>query len=92
MALLTVRPTKTDEKVAREVAAHTDRRIERGAEIVTWAADEHLLVGVAALGWLISRRSEEPTLSSFRRPPSVVLGCRGDHSSSYERYDRPGEA
>jgi membrane-associated phospholipid phosphatase len=65
MVLLKVRPTKTDEKVAREVAAHTDRRIERGAEVVTWAADEHLLVGVAGLGWLISRRSKEPTYRLF---------------------------
>jgi hypothetical protein len=36
MALLTVRPTKIDEEVAGAVAAHTDRRIERNAEILTW--------------------------------------------------------
>jgi membrane-associated phospholipid phosphatase len=55
MALLTIHPTRLDQAVAREVSAHTDRRIERGAEALTWGADEHVLLALAALGWIATR-------------------------------------
>jgi membrane-associated phospholipid phosphatase len=55
MALLTVQPTRLDESIAREVASHTDRRIERVAGMATWGADEHVLLGLAAVGWLLTR-------------------------------------
>lgn len=72
MALLTIRPTEGDEEVAREVTAHADRRLEHGAELLTFAADEHVVVGMAALGWLISRRSNKP---AYRRFADHVLLC-----------------
>jgi membrane-associated phospholipid phosphatase len=71
MALLTVRPTKIDEEVAGAVAAHTDRRIERNAEILTWGADEHVLLGLAAIGWLLTRRSSQP----YRKFGDLLLIC-----------------
>ena len=55
MALLTVRPTRLDESIARGVAAHTDRTVERVAGAATWGADEHVLLGLAAIGWLLTR-------------------------------------
>ena len=55
MAMLTVHPTRLDRTIAREVSDHTDPTVERVAEIVTWGADEHVLLGLAALGWLFSR-------------------------------------
>jgi undecaprenyl-diphosphatase len=71
MALLTIRPTRIDEDVARAVAAHTDRRIERNAKFLTWGADEHVLLGLAALGWLLTRRSGEP----YRKFGDHLLVC-----------------
>jgi len=76
MALLNVRPTKIDQEVAAAVAAHTDRRIERNAEILTWGADEHGLLGLAAVGWLLTRWSSQP----YRK--------FGDHMLTV-RYRRP---
>jgi membrane-associated phospholipid phosphatase len=72
MALITVRPLKIDRQIASEVASHTDRRIEHAAESVTWGADEHVLAGVAVLGWLLSRRS---TNESCRRFADHALVC-----------------
>jgi hypothetical protein len=57
MALLTVKPTRLDEGIARQVAAHTDRRVERVAGVATWGADEHILLGLAAVGWLLTRNA-----------------------------------
>jgi membrane-associated phospholipid phosphatase len=57
MALLTVRPTRLDETIARGVSAHTDRSVERVAEVATWGADEHVLLGLAAIGWLLTRNA-----------------------------------
>jgi undecaprenyl-diphosphatase len=59
MDSFTVRPTTLDEDVAGAVASHTDRQIERGAEFLTWGADEHILLAAAALGWLATRRSRD---------------------------------
>jgi len=71
MALLNVRPTKIDQEVAGAVAAHTDRRIERNAEILTWGADEHVLLALAAVGWLLTRRSSQP----YRKFGDHMLIC-----------------
>jgi undecaprenyl-diphosphatase len=60
MALLTIRPTDLDESIAREVSSHTDPRIEQMASVVTWGADEHVLLALAAFGWLLTRRAPEP--------------------------------
>jgi membrane-associated phospholipid phosphatase len=71
MALLTVRPTRLDEAIAEEVAAHTDRPTERVTKALTWGADEHVLLALAAVGWILTRASPEPK----RRLGTHVLAC-----------------
>lgn len=71
MAFLTVRPSQLDKNVARAVASHTDQRVEKAAGILTWGADEHVLLGLAALGWLASRGAAQPC----RRFGDHVLLC-----------------
>jgi membrane-associated phospholipid phosphatase len=71
MALLTVQPTKIDKTIAREVSAHTDRRVERVAGVVTWGADEHVLLGLAALGWLVTRTASK----AHRQLGTHFLAC-----------------
>ena len=58
MALVTVRPTSIDVAIANEIAAHTDPALEDAAEALTWGADEHILLAVAAAGWLYARREK----------------------------------
>jgi undecaprenyl-diphosphatase len=71
MALVTVRPTRLDKDIARGIARHTDVPIERAAGILTWGADEHLLIAAATIGWLVTRKSGEP----LRRLGTHVLVC-----------------
>jgi membrane-associated phospholipid phosphatase len=71
MALLTVHPTRFDETIAREVSANTDRSVERGAEVLTWGADEHVLLGLAAIGWLLTRNASKPE----RRLSNHFVAC-----------------
>ena len=71
MALITVRPTQLDKDIARGIARHTDVPIERGAEVLTWGADEHLLIAAATIGWLLTRKSDEP----IRRLSTHFLVC-----------------
>ena len=52
MALVTVKPTRIDTAIADEVAAHATSGTEEAAEALTWGADEHVLVALAAAGWL----------------------------------------
>jgi membrane-associated phospholipid phosphatase len=52
MALVTVKPTRIDTAIANEIAAHTDSGLEDAAEALTWGADEHVLLALAAAGWL----------------------------------------
>ena len=60
MARITVRPTRLDKEIARGIARHADLPIERAAGALTWGADEHVLIAAAAIGWLLTRKSEEP--------------------------------
>jgi membrane-associated phospholipid phosphatase len=60
MALFTVQPTDLDERIAHEVSSHTDPRLEHVAGAVTWGADEHVLLALAAFGWLLTRGEPEP--------------------------------
>ena len=55
MAVMTVRPTRTDVSIANAISAHTDRSTERAAEFITWGADEHILCALAAGWWLYTR-------------------------------------
>ena len=55
MALITVRPTATDIAIANMIAAHTNPPTEKTAEVLTWGADEHLLLALTAGWWLYTR-------------------------------------
>jgi membrane-associated phospholipid phosphatase len=57
---LTIRPTKPDVTIARYVARRTDRRTETVARALTWGADEKLLLLLAGLAWVATRKKEEP--------------------------------
>jgi membrane-associated phospholipid phosphatase len=52
---ITVRPTDTDVRVARTVARNTSPAPEEIARVLTWGADEKVLLVLAAAGWLGSR-------------------------------------
>lgn len=56
MALVTVKPTRIDIAIANEIADHTNPELEATAEALTWGADEHVLLALAAAGWLFARR------------------------------------
>ena len=51
----TICPTAPDVRIAKAIAAHTDPPAERTAEVLTWGADEHVLIALAAAWWLYSR-------------------------------------
>jgi membrane-associated phospholipid phosphatase len=54
-----ISPTRTDIRIAKAISAHTDPPAEHTAEVLTWGADEHLLIGLAAAWWICSR-SQRP--------------------------------
>ncbi|MFB6448323.1 phosphatase PAP2 family protein [Bradyrhizobium tunisiense] len=55
MALVKVKPTRIDQALANEIAQDTNSDIEQVAQTLTWAADEHVLLVLAAAGWLYAR-------------------------------------
>ncbi|QDP24624.1 phosphatase PAP2 family protein [Bradyrhizobium cosmicum] len=55
MAFTTVRPTRIDIAIANEIAARTNPDLEQTAAALTWGADEHVLLPLAAAGWLYAR-------------------------------------
>lgn len=55
MALVTVKPTRIDTAIANEIAHHTNSGLEHAAQTLTWGADEHVLIALAAAGWLYTR-------------------------------------
>jgi membrane-associated phospholipid phosphatase len=55
MALVKIRPTRADIALANAIANHTDPVAETAAEALTWGADEHVLVALAAAWWLYCR-------------------------------------
>jgi len=61
MALYRVKPTKVDEAVAHAVARHTAPVPEEAAQVLSWGADEHLLIALAAGFWLYGRAADEQT-------------------------------
>lgn len=56
MQQLTLPPTSIDRAVARAAARHTSPSIQKVARLATWSGDKHLLIGLAAAYWLVSRR------------------------------------
>jgi membrane-associated phospholipid phosphatase len=71
MARISVRPTQIDKDIARGIARHTDVPLEQAAKVLTWGADNHLLIAAATVGWLLTRKSEEPV----RRLSTHLLVC-----------------
>ncbi|MCP3398945.1 MULTISPECIES: phosphatase PAP2 family protein [unclassified Bradyrhizobium] len=59
MALFTMKPTKTDVKIARTVARNTSHRAETVSRELTWGADEKVLLALAVAGWVASRGRSE---------------------------------
>ena len=49
-------PTRGDITIADAVAKYASPRTERAAEDLTWAADEHVVLAIAAGWWLYCRR------------------------------------
>src|SRR3954463_9514708 len=52
MALVEVKPSRIDTAIADTIADHTNSGVEHTAQTLTWAADEHVLLALAAIGWL----------------------------------------
>jgi len=50
-------PTSIDIAIANSVAEYTSRRTEQAAELLTWGADEHVILALAAGWWLYCRGS-----------------------------------
>jgi undecaprenyl-diphosphatase len=55
MAFWHIEPTKLDRWLAAEVEKRASPRLEKPTRIITQAADEHVLLGLAAGLWLASR-------------------------------------
>ncbi len=56
MAQMTIRPTATDREIANAIAAHTTPGLERAAQLLTWGADEKMLLAAAIGAWLYAGR------------------------------------
>ena len=50
-------PTQADIEIANAVSDYTNARTEQAATILTWGADEHVLLAIAAGWWLYCRRA-----------------------------------
>jgi len=55
MAPCRIPPTRGDIAIANAVAEYTSPPAEQAAEVLTWAADEHVLLSIAAGWWLYCR-------------------------------------
>lgn len=55
MALVTIKPTRIDTAIANEISAHAEPAMEQTAQALTWGADEHVLLALAAAGWLYAQ-------------------------------------
>ncbi len=56
MALVTIRPTKTDRAIANAIASRTTPELEQTAKLLTWGADEKLLLALSVGAWLYAAR------------------------------------
>jgi membrane-associated phospholipid phosphatase len=52
MALVTIRPTRADRAIAEAVASHTTPELEKTADLLTWGADEKVLLVLSVGAWL----------------------------------------
>jgi undecaprenyl-diphosphatase len=60
MALIKIKPNRMDVAIADAIARSTRPVPEEIARAITWAADEKLLLALAAAGWFATRRRAEP--------------------------------
>jgi undecaprenyl-diphosphatase len=74
MAFVTVKPTRVDVATANEISAHVTPDVERAAQTLTWAADEHLLLALSMAGWLYahSRRPQAKPIANHLLAVSLV--------------------
>jgi membrane-associated phospholipid phosphatase len=56
MAFVTIRPTRTDRAIADAVASRTTPELEKTADLLTWGADEKLLLALSVGAWLYAAR------------------------------------
>jgi membrane-associated phospholipid phosphatase len=56
MAPVTIRPTKADRAIADAIASRTTPELEQAAELLTWGADEKLLLALSVGAWLYAAR------------------------------------
>jgi undecaprenyl-diphosphatase len=54
-----IKPTEADIEIAQAIAHYTKPLPEEIAKALTWAADEKVLLALAATGWLASRSGSE---------------------------------
>jgi undecaprenyl-diphosphatase len=55
MARYRVKPTRLDARIANGISRHTGPAYEKAAELLTWGADEHVLLAFATGFWLYAR-------------------------------------
>ena len=72
---VTVRPTKADVAVAGAIARNTAPAPQAVARVLTWGADEKVLLVLAATGWLVSRGRAEPLRRAGNHALLVTLAA-----------------
>jgi membrane-associated phospholipid phosphatase len=73
VAFVTIRPTKADRTIANAVAARTTPAMEGAAGVLTWGADEKLLLAITAGAWLyVARRPSLRPIANHMLSLSLV--------------------
>jgi membrane-associated phospholipid phosphatase len=72
---VTVRPTRADVVIARSISRNTAPAPEGVARALTWAADEKVLLVLAAVGWLASRGRSETLRRAGNHALLVTVGA-----------------
>ena len=72
---INVKPTEPDVAISRGIARHTAPVPEEIARMLTWGADEKLLLVLASIGWLASRGCREPLRRAGNHALLVTVGA-----------------
>jgi membrane-associated phospholipid phosphatase len=72
--IITLPPSHVDVVVSRACARIVTPRVERVLQVVTWLADEKIVLGATVLFWTYTRLSRRTDLA--RRPDRVVVHGR----------------
>jgi membrane-associated phospholipid phosphatase len=59
MALYRIKPTQLDARIANAISRHTGPAREKAAEVLSWGADEHVVITLALGFWLYARSGKE---------------------------------